>query len=1178
MRYLKTENDYLQYLEEIDGKIINSASFPFGSVYFRVSNGTKLTFFLGSSNEPYKKEIFNLDFPISFNGEFYQNYADAEEVLGELFGSPSKELKDKVAEIEDNLNTALTNLENNTEDIEVLQDQMEQKADLSEVYTQERVDLLLNLKVDNSTLQNQYYDKNATDAKLALKSDKADTYNKTDVNNLLVTKASKDEVDLLKTEVDSINDDLLLKANKADVYEKTQTDNLLADKADIDSVYNKSEVDIKLDEKADREYTYSKDEINGLLDEKANYETIQGIEGSINNIHDTLSNHQSQLDNKANADDVYTKQETNDLLNGKANANNVYTKSEAEKLLNQKADKSNTYTRLETINLLDGKANASDVYSKSETEELLNEKANVEDLSLKADIDSVYGREYIDSHLNEKANAYELDGKQDTLVNQQNIKSVQNKDILGEGNIELFSMLNQDEYDSLEEKDSNKLYLITDTHRVYYQDNLIIDGSATPTPEPTEETMVTFYYIDGTDGDYIEYTQLKGVAPYTITRQAVMDCLDEAIAKEGIARMVTKIELSDGVHRIDNEAFSGFTSLKEVQYGANLREMGSSAFTHCTSLTNLVIPDSVTGETDFTFTECSNATTCYVGTGITTLGGDTFCDCPKLTSCHIPSNVTNLGGEHGGVFARCYALTSVTIDGQIDYIGQNTFLDTNNLTELWLTGCTNVPSAVGNTFVLENPSNVTVHIPCNMTDAYQMTDAWSIFMDHYVEEGDCDEPTGTLCMTLSSDGTDTNIYQNDGETIKQALDRYLGDTFGYDDFDALHCNKFKSSITHVAFSNNITQIESTNIGLFGYGTDAGYGQYDGGWNNIVSVTLPTNLQTIGNNVFQIMPKVSQWNIPSTVTSIGNAAFERRSQDANVNRVIRFNRIQPPTLGNNVFDIVDEEEMMVSADTNQRIETPTNCEDEINEYHDYFLIEKGGTYAEYLNNGVFVADECNEPEPTEGKLVMTLYKGAPDAEDSVAYEVYQNDGETIKQAMARFLTDRFDDSTSMDNFKRSITNVVFDNSVTDISGVWLFGYGYGSADDIYDSGWRNISSVTLPNNLTTIGHDAFADMPKVERWDIPSTVTSIGYMAFQRDNKQQNVYRTIRFNSVQPPTLGNNVFDITSDSTYGADANQRIEAPIDCEVGEDVYSTYFTGLGKAYKTYVDLHILVVDECH
>lgn len=1121
MRKIKFSNDYIEFLNVVNNEVIESNAFPLSDIYFKFDK-RNISFYLKSNDQPFKKSVWFDTLPLIIDDETYDDYESASEALSVAFGEPSKELKEKVEEIEGNLNTALTNIEDNTERIEdlseevvSLNEEMEQKADLSEVYTQEQTDLRLNLKVDTSTLQNQYYDKNATDAKLALKSDKENTYNKTEVDNLLSQKASTDDIDLLETQIDSINDNLVLKANKADVYTKAQTDNLLAEKADIDSIYNKSEVDIKLDEKANKADTYNKTEVDGLLAEKV--DKTQLTEDYYTKAETYTK---TQVDNivapLARQDDLVALEAT--LINNyydKGLIDNMYNQMDSS--VNAKADKEYTYTKLET-------------------NDLLNQKANVEDLSLKADIDSVYGREYIDSHLNEKANAYELDGKQDTLVNQQNIKSVQNHDILGEGNIELFSMMNQDEYDSLEEKDSNKLYLITDTHRVYYQDNLIIDGSATPTPEP-ETTMVTFYYTDGAEGDYIEYAQLKGVAPYTITRQAVMDCLDEAIAKEGIARMVTKIELSDGVHRIDNEAFSGFTSLKEVQYGANLREMGSSAFTHCTSLRNLVIPDSVTGETDFTFTECENATTCYVGTGITTLGGDTFCDCPNLTSCHIPSNVTNLGGEHGGVFARCYALTSVTIDGQIDHIGSNTFLLTDSLTELWLTGCTNVPSVESDTFVLSDPSNVTVHIPCNMTDAYQMTPFWDIFMDHYVEEGCGDEPTeGKLVMTLYKNAPDAEdsvayeVYQNDGETIKEALDRYLGDTFGYGgDYDDQHCREFKLSITHVAFSNNITQIESTNVGLFGYGTDAGYGEYDGGWQNIVSVTLPSNLQTIGNNVFQIMPKVSQWNIPSTVTSIGNSAFERRTQDPNVNRTIRFNSNSCPSLGNSSFDILDEEEMMVGADTNQTFKV--NC-GYLSEYSSAFN-NMGGSYETYSANEL-ITEDCTEPEPTGETETHVIF--------------YDENGDIIAS----------------------------------LEGLSPYNITQSAVEGLGESIKENCRKVLFGYNVNSIGEKAFVGFDKVSEWTIQKRdTTEIGNFAFARTDN--STVRTFIFTNAATPlnteTLGNNVFDRTNEGIMSLAADENTYFKVNgCDALFNLIDTLQNKDGY-YSQYIErVSNLNDEECH
>ena len=61
-------------------------------------------------------------------------------------------------------------------------------------------------------------------------------------------------------------------------------------------------------------------------------------------------------------------------LNGKADANNVYTKAETDNLLNDKADAAD----------LASKANAADVYTKAEADNLLNDKADAADLANKA--------------------------------------------------------------------------------------------------------------------------------------------------------------------------------------------------------------------------------------------------------------------------------------------------------------------------------------------------------------------------------------------------------------------------------------------------------------------------------------------------------------------------------------------------------------------------------------------------------------------------------------------------------------------------------------------------------------------------------------------------------------------------------------------------------------------------
>ena len=98
--------------------------------------------------------------------------------------------------------------------------------------------------------------------------------------------------------------------------------------------------------------------------------------GNVDNTADAnkpVSNATKQaLDLKANASDVYSKTETDELLNDKANANDVYSKTETDGLLNDKANVIDVYSKTETDGLLNNKANKSDVYTKAEADTGLN--------------------------------------------------------------------------------------------------------------------------------------------------------------------------------------------------------------------------------------------------------------------------------------------------------------------------------------------------------------------------------------------------------------------------------------------------------------------------------------------------------------------------------------------------------------------------------------------------------------------------------------------------------------------------------------------------------------------------------------------------------------------------------------------------------------------------------------
>ena len=140
-------------------------------------------------------------------------------------------------------------------------------------------------------------------------------------------------------------------------------------------------------------------------------------------------------------------------------------------------DLSNYYTKSETSGkteiqtALAGKADKTTTYTKTEVDTALAAKANTATTYTKIDVDTA------------------LALKQNTLVSGTNIKTINNESILGSGNIDIQGggsnviSLTQAEYDALETKDPDALYIISDAAEVdmsnYYtkaQTNTIVGG------------------------------------------------------------------------------------------------------------------------------------------------------------------------------------------------------------------------------------------------------------------------------------------------------------------------------------------------------------------------------------------------------------------------------------------------------------------------------------------------------------------------------------------------------------------------------------------------------------------------------------------------------------------------------------------------------------------------------
>ena len=204
--------------------------------------------------------------------------------------------------------------------------------------------------------------------------------------------------------VEELNDNIAKKADKATVEQNTKEIEKIKNLQGYDSL-TKVENKVKelVSEKADNQAledlkkevkdneegigelseTVSKiddnvvgltDAHNELLKEHNNLvEDVKAFNADYNKFTDAVHD---ELDEKANASDVYTKTESNSKLDAKANVSDVYTKAESNSKLNAKANASEVYTKTESDSKLNAKANVADVYSKTETDNKFALKAD----------------------------------------------------------------------------------------------------------------------------------------------------------------------------------------------------------------------------------------------------------------------------------------------------------------------------------------------------------------------------------------------------------------------------------------------------------------------------------------------------------------------------------------------------------------------------------------------------------------------------------------------------------------------------------------------------------------------------------------------------------------------------------------------------------------------------------
>jgi len=388
---------------------------------------------------------------------------------------------------------------------------------------------------------------------------------------------------------------------------------------------------------------------------------------------------------------------------------------------------------------------------------------------------------------------------------------------------------------------------------------------------------------------------------------------------------LTEIVIPDSVVSIGENAFSNCTGLTSISLGKSLASIGAQAFQYCRSLEsivvkegnatyrnvenclidiasktlilgckNSVIPDdgSVTCIGNYAFYKCAELVSVAIPNGVTSIGEYAFQDCTGLTEITISDNVMSIGAY---AFKNCTALTTIAIPNSVTSIGGSAF-----------DGCTAASITVSDS-VAEFGDYA--FRSCAGLTAVEFSESLTK-IGNYVFY-DC---TGLTSVTIPDSVTSIGTRAFYGCTSLNALTfgksvTSIGD-YAFQKCEALKSVVVPNSVNHInwaAFSK-CDSLESITIPFVGSKKDGtsntAFGYIFGssldsnntgtvpsslkrvvitggsfiadkafwGCSNLASITLPNSITSIGKHAFYSCTGLTAITLPNGVTTIDEYAF------------------------------------------------------------------------------------------------------------------------------------------------------------------------------------------------------------------------------------------------------------------------------------------------------------------
>ena len=278
-----------------------------------------------------------------------------------------------------------------------------------------------------------------------------------------------------------------------------------------------------------------------------------------------------------------------------------------------------------------------------------------------------------------------------------------------------------------------------------------------------------------------------------------------------------------------------------VFQGKSVTEISENAFIDKRELQTIVIPSSINVIGEYAFAGCSALIDVTIEKGVETIESCAFESCCSLTNIDIPDSVTSIGSR---AFYNCNGLTSITIGNSVTSIGDYAFYGCSGLTSITIPDSV---TSIGSSAFEDCSGLTSITIPDSVTSIGSSAfEDCSGLTSIDVEDGNPVYHSAGNCIIATESktliaGCKSSVIPNDGSVT----------SIGYEAF--YNC----SGLTSIVIPDSVTSI----------GDLAFYG-----CSGLTSVVIPDSVTIIGEEAFLNCSSLTSVTIGNGVTSIGENAF------------------------------------------------------------------------------------------------------------------------------------------------------------------------------------------------------------------------------------------------------------------------------------------------------------------